>query len=79
VKGFETTRRERRNDVSIRGLADAHCVRQRMVRQAINDAAPPPRKTPQRDPPMLGPFKDITVGRLTDDLEMPKKQRNTAW
>jgi hypothetical protein len=74
VKLFETIRREHRDDVSIRGLADAHGVHRRPVRQAINDAVPPPRKTPQRDAPLLGPFKDIIVGWLTDDLEVPKKQ-----
>jgi hypothetical protein len=48
------------------------------VRQAINDAVPPPRKTPERDARVLGPFKDIIVGWLTDDLEAPRKQRHTA-
>jgi hypothetical protein len=78
VKLFETIRRERRDDVSIRGLADAHGLRRRTVRQAIDHAVPPRRKTRQRDAPLLGPFKDITVGSLTDDLEVPKKQRHTA-
>ena len=78
MKLFETTRRERSDDVSIRGLADAHGERWRMVRQTINYAVPPRRKTPQRDPPMLGPFNDIIVGWLTDSLEMPKTPRHTA-
>ena len=59
VKLFETIRREHRDGVSIRGLADDHRVHRRTVRQAINDAVPPPRKTPQRDAPVLGPWKDI--------------------
>jgi transposase len=78
VKLFETIRREHRDGVSIRGLADDHQVHRRTVRQAINDAVPPPRKTPERDAPVLGPFKDIIVGWLTDDLKVPKKQRHTA-
>ena len=78
VKLFETIRRERRDGALIRGLADVHRVHRRTVRQAITDAVPPPRKTPQRHAPVLGPFKDIIVGWLTDDLEVPKKQRHTA-
>ena len=78
VKLFETIRREHRDGASIRGLADDHQVHRRTVRQAINDAVPPPRKTPARDAPVLGPFKDIIVGWLTDDLDVPRKQRHTA-
>ena len=78
VKLFETIRREHRDGVSIRGLADVHCVHRRTVRQAIDDAVPPPRKTPGRDAPVLVPFKDIIVGWLTDDLGVPRKQRHTA-
>ena len=78
VKLFETIRREHRDGASIRGLADDHQVHRRTVRQAIDDAVPPSRKSPERDAPVLGPWKDIIVGWLTDDLEVPKKQRHTA-
>jgi transposase len=78
VKLFETIRREHRDGASIRVLADDHQVHRRTVRQAINDAVPPPRKTPERDAPVLGPFKDIIWGWLTDDLKVPRKQRHTA-
>jgi transposase len=78
VKLFEEIRRERGQGASIRGLADTHGVHRRTVRQAIDDAVPPPRKTPQRDAAVLGPWKDIIGGWLTDDLEMPRKQRHTA-
>jgi transposase len=78
VKLFETIRREHRDGASIRGLADDHRVHRRTVRQAIDDAVPPPRKSPERDAPVLGPFKDIIVGWLTDDLGVPRKQRHTA-
>lgn len=75
---FELIRREHREGASIRGLADTHGVHRRTVRQAIGDAVPPPRKTPERDAPVLGPWKDIIWGWLVDDLEAPKKQRHTA-
>jgi len=78
VKLFEEIRREHRDGASIRGLADDHGVHRRTVRQAIGDAVPPSRKTPERDAPVLGPWKDIIVGWLTDDLEVPRKQRHTA-
>ena len=78
VKLFEEIRREHRDGASIRGLADTHGVHRRTVRQAIDDAVPPPRKTPEREAPVLGPWKDIVVGWLTDDLEVPRKQRHTA-
>ena len=78
VKVFEEIRRGRRGGASIRGLADAHGVHRRTVRQAIAGAVPPPRKTPQRDAPVLGPFKDIIRGWLVDDLAVPRKQRHTA-
>ena len=78
VKLFEEIRRERRGGASIRGLADTHGVHRRTAHQAIEDAVPPPRKTPQRDTPVLGPWKDTIRGWLIDDLEVPKKQRHTA-
>jgi hypothetical protein len=78
VKLFETIRREHRDGASIRGLADDHQVHRRTVRQAINDAVLPPRKAPERAAPVLGPWKDIIEGWLTDDLDVPRKQRHTA-
>jgi len=78
VKLFETIRREHREGASIRGLSDTHGVHRRTVRQAIEDAVPPPRKAPHRDAGVLGPWKDTIRGWLTDDLEVPRKQRHTA-
>ena len=78
VKLFEEIRRERGQGASIRGLADTHGVHRRTVRQAVEDAVPPPRKTPERDAVVLGPWKDTIRSWLVDDLEMPKKQRHTA-
>ncbi|MCZ7532373.1 MAG: hypothetical protein M5U23_03010 [Acidimicrobiia bacterium] len=59
MKLFEEIRRERRGGASIRGSADTHGAHRRTVRQAIEDAVPPPHKTPQRDAAVLGPWKDI--------------------
>jgi transposase len=78
VRLFEEIRRGRRDGASIRGLADIHGVHRRTVRQAITDATPPPRKTPLRDAPVLGPWKDTIRGWLETDLEVPRKQRHTA-
>lgn len=78
VKLFEEIRRERREGASIRGLANTHGVHRRTVRQAIEDAVPPPRRTPQRDGPVLGPWKETIRSWLEADLEVPRKQRHTA-
>ncbi len=78
VELFEKIRRDRRQGVSIRELAEDHGVHRRTVRQAITDAVPPVRKTPQRVAPVLGPWKEIIRGWLKDDLGMPRKQRHTA-
>ena len=78
VRLFEEIRRERREGASIRSLADSHGVHRRTVRQAIEDATPPLRKTPERAAGVLGPWKDTIWGWLEADLEMPRKQRHTA-
>ena len=79
VELFEAIRRdERRDGLSIRALADRHGVHRRTVRQALGNAVPPERKTPQRTAPKLDPAKSLIDAMLTEDLSAPRKQRHTA-
>lgn len=79
VEIFERIRRDHeQEELSIRALADRHQVHRRTVRQALASATPPPRKVPERDRPVMGPYEDLVRGWLRDDLEAPRKQRHTA-
>ena len=79
VELFAAIRRDARIEgLSIRELARRHRVGRATVRQALSGAAPPPRKTPVRVAPKLGPFKFAIDAMLTDDLTAPRKQRHTA-
>ena len=64
--------------MSVRGLAKRHGVHRRTVRQALADATPPTRKTPERLAPATGPYVDLVRGWLVEDLKAPRKQRHTA-
>lgn len=79
VDVFEAIRRDHRRDgLSIRALADKHGVHRRTVRQALDSAVPPPRKTPTRGAPKLDPAKALIDAMLIEDLSAPRKQRHTA-
>jgi len=80
VELFEQIRRDRRRDeLSIRELAEKHGVHRRTVRQALAAAVPPPRKTyPPRARPAIDPFAVVVDGWLLADQDAPKKQRHTA-
>ncbi|GAA4816466.1 IS21 family transposase [Tomitella cavernea] len=79
MEQYERIRRDRRDKgMSIRRLAETHKVHRRVVRQALADAVPPPRKSPDRVSPALGPYEDTIRRWLTEDLQAPKKQRHTA-
>jgi transposase len=79
VEVFEAIRRDhRREELSIRQLADRHRVHRRTVRQALESAVPPPRKARVFLAPVLGPVKPLIDAMLRSDLDAPKKQRHTA-
>jgi len=79
VEIFEHIRRDReQEELSIRELARRYGVHRRTVRQALESAIPPVRKTPERDRPVMGPYENLVRGWLPDDKEAPKKQRHTA-
>ncbi len=79
VELFEAIRRDhRRDELSIRALADRHGVHRRTVRQALENAVPPERKPPVRAAPKLDPAKSLIDAMLIVDLTAPRKQRHTA-
>ena len=79
VELFERIRRDRREEgLSVRALAARHRVHRRAVRQALDDAVPPPRRTPGRECPALGAHKATIRGWLEEDRGAPRKQRHTA-
>jgi transposase len=58
VELFEKIRRDHRQGASIRALERKYHVHRRTVRQALESAVPPGRRTPERESPKLGPYKD---------------------
>ncbi|EUA12820.1 helix-turn-helix domain protein [Mycobacterium kansasii 732] len=79
MEQFAAIRRDHRVEgLSIRALADRHGVHRRTVRQALESAIRPARKTPQRVAPRLDPFKTAIDEMLRSALDAPKKQRHTA-
>src|SRR5258708_36076913 len=80
VELFEKIRRDRRlDDLSIRELADRHGTHRRTVRQALDDAVPPPRKVyPVRPRPAIDEWATAIDAWLIADEDAPRKQRHTA-
>jgi transposase len=79
VELFEQIRRQHEfGGVSIRELARHFGVHRRMVRQALKQALPPERKSPQRFCPKLQPVKEFIDQILETDKQAPRKQRHTA-
>jgi transposase len=79
VELFEQIRREYEHGAgTIQGVARKLGVHRRMVREALANAMPPPRKTPVRERPRLDPLIPFIDAILTVDLKAPRKQRHTA-
>ena len=80
VELFEQIRKDRRvAGSSIRELAGRHQVHRRTVRQALDSAVPPPRKSyPQRPRPAIDAYAAVIDGWLVADRQVPRKQRHTA-
>ncbi len=79
MERFERIRRDHRDEqMSIRGLTVKHKTHRRVVRQALADAVPPPRKTSVRVAPVMGPHAATVRASLEADRDAPRKQRHTA-
>lgn len=79
VELFELIRRGHQLEgKSIRALALSFRVHRRLVRAALENAVPVPRKTSVRNSPKLGPYLHLIEKWLKADLKAPRKQRHTA-
>ena len=79
MERFEQMRREYEHGVgTIKGVARKFGVHRRMVREAIGNAIPAPRKQPERDKPKLGAVSGWIDGILEADRKAPRKQRHTG-
>ena len=79
VELFENIRREYEfGEGTIRGVARKLGVHRRVVREAIDDAVPVPRKKPNRPHWKLKPAIPLIEEILDKDRTAPRKQRHTA-
>lgn len=76
---YEQIRREYEHGIgTIKGVAKKLGVHRRMVREALANAVPPVRKTPERARPKTEPVQEFVDGILEADKKAPRKQRHTA-
>ncbi len=79
VELYEAIRRDaRREEMSIRALAERHGVHRRTVRAALASAVPAPRKVPVRVAPKREAAKPLIDAMLVEDLTAWRKQQHTA-
>ncbi len=79
VEEFAEIRRAARVEgLSINALARRFRVHRRTIRQALASAEPPARKTPARAAPKLDAVRELIDGMLRQDIDAPRKQRQTA-
>jgi len=80
VRGWKCSSRSAgtgRDGLSIWVLADRHGVHRRTARQALASAVSPPRKPyVARSKPSLDPWIEVIDGWLSEDREIPTKQRH---
>jgi transposase len=79
VELFEEIRREFKHGVgTIKGVAQKFGVHRRVVREAVANAVPKPRKEAKREKVKMAPVIPWIEGILEADQKAPRKQRHTA-
>src|SRR3954453_22461037 len=79
VELFEEIRREYEYGAgSVKGVARKLGVHRRLVREALADAIPKPKREAKRPTPAIGPAMEFIDQVLITDRKAPRKQRHTA-